>query len=136
MTMSQRLRYCKVCSNRKMDIQTGIYCGKTGQKPGFEGKCESFIVDREELKKEKARQLVQQQQELKESTYFAPEQKGMKKGVLGGMIMILIALVWFFGGLAVDRIFFYPPVLLIIGVVAIIKGINEGNLAGEKYRNT
>jgi hypothetical protein len=60
----------------------------------------------------------------------------MKKGVLGGMIMILIALVWFFGGLAVDRIFFYPPVLLIIGVVAIIKGINEGNLAGEKYRNT
>lgn len=136
MTMSERLRYCKVCSNRKMDIQTGIYCGITGQKPAFEGKCESFSVDQEELKKEKARQLARQQHEEKEKGFFAPEQKGMKKGVLGGLVMILIAVAWFFGGLAVDRIFFYPPVLLIIGVVALVKGAAEGNLAGEKYRRT
>lgn len=119
-----------------MDIQTGIYCGKTGQKPAFEGKCKNFSVDQEELKKEKARQIACQQQEQKESSYFAPEQKGMKKGVLGGLIMILIAVVWFFGGLAIDRIFFYPPVLLVIGIVAIVKGAAEGNLAGEKYRST
>ena len=60
----------------------------------------------------------------------------MKKGVLGGLILILIAVVWFFGGLAIDRIFYYPPVLLIIGIVAIIKGVLEDNLAGEKYRRT
>lgn len=134
--MSERLRYCKVCSHRKMDIQTGIYCGNTGQKPVFEGKCESFLVDQEELKKEKARQMARQEQEQKESSYFAPEQKGMKKEVLGGLIMILIAMVWFFGGLAIDRIFYYPSVLLIIGIVAIVKGVAEGNLAGQKYRST
>lgn len=134
--MSERLRYCKVCSNRKMDIQTGIYCGKTGQKPAFEGKCKNFSVDQEELKKEKARQTARIQQEQKESSYFTPEQKGMKKGVLGGLIMILIAVVWFFGGLAINRIFFYPPVLLVIGIVAIVKGAVEGNLAGKKYRST
>jgi hypothetical protein len=119
-----------------MDIQTGIYCGTTGQKPAFEEKCESFSIDQKELKKEQARQLVRQQHEEKENGFFAPEQKGMKKGVLGGLIMILIAVVWFFGGLAIDRIFYYPPVLLIIGVVALVKGAAEGNLAGEKYRST
>jgi len=136
MTTSERLRYCKVCSQRKMDIQTGIYCGLTGQKPAFEGKCEKMIVDQAELRKEKARLLARQQHEEKANSYFAPERKGMKKGVLGGFIMILIAVIWFFGGLAIDRIFFYPPVLLIIGIVAIIKGAAERNFAGEKYRST
>lgn len=136
MTTSERLRYCKVCLHRKMDIQTGIYCGMTGQKPAFEEKCDSFSVDQNELQKERARQLARQKHEEKENGFFTPERKGMKKGVLGGLIMVLIAVAWFFGGLAIDRIFFYPPVLLIIGVVAIVKGAAEGNLAGEKYRST
>jgi hypothetical protein len=37
--------------------------------------------------------------------------------------MILIAVVWFVAGLAAGRIFFYPPILLIIGIVAVIKGL-------------
>ncbi len=136
MTTSERLRFCKVCSSRKIDLQTGIYCGLSGQKPAFEGECESFCVDKDELRKEKARQIAIQQQQQKENSYFAPEKKGMKKGVVGGLVMILIALVWFFGGLAVDRFFFYPPVLLIIGVVAIVRGAAERNLIGQKYRST
>ena len=37
--------------------------------------------------------------------------------------MIVIAVVWFVAGLAGGRIFFYPPVLLIIGIVAVAKGL-------------
>jgi hypothetical protein len=44
-------------------------------------------------------------------------------GVLGGVLMIILAIVWFVGGLFADRIFFYPPILLIIGIVAVIKGL-------------
>jgi hypothetical protein len=44
-------------------------------------------------------------------------------GVFGGILMILIAVGWFVAGLAADRIFFYPPVLLIIGIVAVFKGL-------------
>jgi hypothetical protein len=44
-------------------------------------------------------------------------------GVLGGILMNLIAVVWFGAGLAGGRIFFYPPVLLIIGIVAVCKGL-------------
>ncbi len=61
---------------------------------------------------------------------FGPESYGMSKGVIGGLIMMLIAIVWFVGGLACDIIFFYPPILFIIGLVAFVKGLFEGNLAG------
>src|SRR5262245_57953452 len=44
-------------------------------------------------------------------------------GVLGGILMMLIAVVWFVVGLAAGRIFFYPPILLIIGFIAFCKGL-------------
>jgi hypothetical protein len=47
---------------------------------------------------------------------------GVNAGVVGGLVMILIAVVWFVAGLAVGIIFFYPPILAVIGVIAIIKG--------------
>ena len=62
---------------------------------------------------------------------FAPERAGMRKGVLGGLVMIGVAAVWFFVGLAFDRIFIYPPILAAIGLYAMFKGGMEGNLAGK-----
>ena len=37
--------------------------------------------------------------------------------------MIVVAVVWFVWGLSVDRFFYYPPVLLVVGIVAIVRGI-------------
>jgi len=51
----------------------------------------------------------------------------MKKGVVGGVVMMVIALVWFFGRLSVGYIYYYPPILFIIGVVALVKGLVKGN---------
>jgi hypothetical protein len=47
-------------------------------------------------------------------------------GVVGGVVMILIAVVWFVVGLTINRIFFYPPIMFVIGVIAIINGISRG----------
>jgi hypothetical protein len=47
-------------------------------------------------------------------------------GVAGGLLMMVIAVVWFVLGLMADRIFFFPPILLVIGLVAIIKGLFGG----------
>jgi hypothetical protein len=44
--------------------------------------------------------------------------------VLGGLAMMLIAVVWFVGGLMVGFIFFYPPVLFVIGLLTLIGGAN------------
>jgi hypothetical protein len=52
--------------------------------------------------------------------------------VLGGLLMMVGAVAWFVGGLIlIDRIFFYPPILFIFGLIAFFKGIFSGNLAGE-----
>jgi hypothetical protein len=45
-------------------------------------------------------------------------------GVVGGLLMILIAVVWFVAGLAAGYIFFYPPILFVIGIIAFIKGLS------------
>jgi hypothetical protein len=47
-------------------------------------------------------------------------------GVVGGLLMILIAVVWFVVGLMGGYIFFYPPILAVIGIIAIIKGCVNG----------
>jgi DNA-directed RNA polymerase subunit RPC12/RpoP len=59
------------------------------------------------------------------------ERKGIRKGVMGGLIMIVIAVVWFGLGWAAGRIFFYPPILFLIGLFAVVKGLVTGNYAGE-----
>ncbi len=44
-------------------------------------------------------------------------------GVLGGVAMIVIAIIWFAAGYAAGVIFFYPPILAILGFIAIVKGL-------------
>jgi hypothetical protein len=52
---------------------------------------------------------------------------GTNAGVGGGLLMMVIAVVWFVVGLMNNWIFFYPPVLFIIGLVAFIKGLASGS---------
>jgi hypothetical protein len=77
------------------------------------------------------RAAKQAQKDAAEGAAFAPEKAGIRAGVLGGIVMIVIAAVWFVAGLAADRIFFYPPILAAIGIYAIAKGLATGNIAGE-----
>jgi hypothetical protein len=60
---------------------------------------------------------------------FAPEHAAVSWGVPGGLLLIVVAVVWFFLGLANGRIFYYPPVLLLIGLFGVANG-----LWGEKPR--
>lgn len=43
-------------------------------------------------------------------------------GVIGGILMMVIAVIWFVVGLAGGIIFFYPPILFVIGIIAVVKG--------------
>ena len=122
MTIDEQLKYCRICENRKMDFATGLVCSLTNGKPTFEGTCPDFKVDQSE-----ANRLVQLERDAREEeesqSAFSPERKAIKMGVWGGVLMIAIAAVWFFAGLAAGYIYFYPPVLFVIGIYAIIKGV-------------
>jgi hypothetical protein len=65
---------------------------------------------------------------------FRAEKKGIDNGVLGGLGMIAGAVIWFVVGWACGYIFFYPPILLLIGVFAVVKGLMTGNITGRKRR--
>lgn len=132
MNLHQCLAHCRVCTNRKMDMQTGLICSLTSAKPNFSDICPSFKADETQIAylRQREQQIANETEDT--SGYFAAEEKGVKKGVMGGVLMIVIALVWFFGGLAVDRIFFYPPVLLLFGIYAVVKGLYFGNYTGER----
>ncbi len=43
--------------------------------------------------------------------------------VVGGLVAMLIAVVWFIVGLFGGIIFFYPPILFVIGMVGFVRGI-------------
>ena len=45
-----------------------------------------------------------------EGGFFAPEKKGISYGVVGGIIMMAIAVVWFVVGYSLGWIFYYPPI--------------------------
>lgn len=54
---------------------------------------------------------------------FGFEKRVFNGGAIGGLLAMVGAVVWFVVGLANDIIFFYPPVLFVIGLVAFFKGL-------------
>jgi hypothetical protein len=62
---------------------------------------------------------------------FGLEQRGWDAGMMGGLLMMVIGAVWFFGGLAFGLIFWYAPILFVIGLVGFIRGMFTGNIAGN-----
>jgi hypothetical protein len=130
MTLDEQLKFCRICQRRKLNPAIGLVCSLTDQKPAFMGICSDFNADEPEAQRLIALERAATQEEP--GGFFAAEQKGIQKGILGGIIMIAIAVIWFVVGLAAGYIYFYPPVLFIIGVVALVKGVIKGNIAGEK----
>lgn len=52
----------------------------------------------------------------------------LQRGVVGGIALILIAAAWYFIAREQGHIFYYPPVLALIGVVGIAGGVRSGKL--------
>jgi hypothetical protein len=62
---------------------------------------------------------------------FGWEHRGWDSGMTGGLAMMAIAALWFFGGLACGLVFYYPPILFIIGLVGFFRGLFTGNVTGR-----
>jgi hypothetical protein len=133
MTLEERLQYCRICENRQINPAIGLVCNLTNEKPAFENKCATLVIDQKEA--DRLVQLERQAKEEEEGGAFSPEKKAIQKGVLGGLAMIAIAVVWFVVGWMSGYIYFYPPILFVIGVYALIKGIAKGNISGNRNKS-
>ncbi len=61
----------------------------------------------------------------KRSPWFETEKRVLRNGVGGGAVAMAIAVVWFFAGLAAGRIFFYPPILFLVGLAAVVMAMRS-----------
>ena len=61
---------------------------------------------------------------------FGLEQRGWDAGMMGGLAMMLIGGVWLVVGLYFGWIFYYAPILIIIGLVGFVRGLFTGNVTG------
>ncbi|MCC5850088.1 MAG: hypothetical protein JJU29_18540 [Verrucomicrobia bacterium] len=76
-----------------------------------------------EIKEQAARVREKSDLAHEQGDFFAPEKKAMGSGMLGGLAMMGIAVVWFVLGYALGYIFFYPPILFVLGLFAFFKGM-------------
>lgn len=53
----------------------------------------------------------------------AEESSFWDAGTGAGVLMMVGAVVWFFGGLALGILFYYPPILFIAGLISFVRGI-------------
>ncbi|HVG93067.1 MAG TPA: hypothetical protein VND21_01375 [Planctomycetota bacterium] len=70
--------------------------------------------------------------EVSDGGAFGLEARGIERGVLGGIAMMAIAVVWFVVAYKGGLIFYYPPVLFLIGLFAVVRGLWTGNLRGRR----
>ncbi len=78
-----------------------------------------------ELRRENQRRAAQEQSK-EQSASGSLEGSIFNGGVLGGVTAMMVAVAWFLAGLANDVIFFYPPILFVIGLGAFFKGLMKG----------
>ncbi len=67
-----------------------------------------------------------EQTQTQTTGFWSWERRQTGKGKLWGIILMVIAVVWFFGALALGWIFYYPPILFLIGLYTFFKGLFRG----------
>jgi hypothetical protein len=74
MTREEQLQLCRVCKNKKMDLQRGIVCSLTNEKADFDKICPNYSPDEAQIVKNKqvqAERVIQTQEDLKVSGWLA-----------------------------------------------------------------
>ncbi|MCR9171321.1 MAG: hypothetical protein NXI10_02435 [bacterium] len=120
LTREEQVAFCEKCTNRKPSMQ-GLLCKLTDEKATFEETCPDFELDElEQFNLEKQRRDAK----YGDAPGAEIEVGVLNGGIIGGSLAIIGSIVWFFGAwIYMDIIFFYPPVLLVIGIVALVRGI-------------
>lgn len=57
MTREEHLKFCKVCKNRKSNMDKGVYCGLTNEIASFEESCSFYMEDVEEKERLEANRI-------------------------------------------------------------------------------
>ncbi len=99
MTREQHLKFCKKCTNRRLDMKIGLLCNLTGKKADFENECKSFEIDNSVIEKIDNTEAVEHNEVLnklsdKNIAKFKSEQEYSKALITGIIVGIIGAVLW------------------------------------------
>jgi hypothetical protein len=135
-TMAEQLMTCPKCGFQQPKssecVSCGIFVAKFLEKSRRDEEAriiESSIAERQ------VRYATSGPAEMEgadnDGDLFGPEKSGIQYGMAGGIVMMTIAVIWFGLGWMAGVIFYYPPILFLVGAFALLKGLVTGNVAGE-----
>ena len=99
MTREEHLKFCKKCTNRRLDMKIGLLCNLTGEMADFENECKSFKLDESVVEKIDNTEAVEHSDvmnQLSEENIekFRLEQNFSKALITGIIVGIIGALLW------------------------------------------
>lgn len=127
MDRAYRLQFCEKCSLRSFSIKKGLICSITNEPADFDEKCSNYIVDLRAEKEVIERNLDQAKRQQHKDT-MGLSKYGIKNGIVAGCVLLITALVWLALGIALlERIFYFPFVMIVLGIIAIERGMRKNN---------
>lgn len=121
MKLEERMVFCGICTNRKVDFNTGLVCGLTSQKPKFENKCDFFSKDEKEAER-KLKMKLDAAGTAKSQYGSLNPQKNINYGaflvVSGVLVLFLLSIL--FGG-----------IILTTGISFLIRGYSQNKILKE-----
>ena len=127
MTLQERMEFCTICENRKTNINIGLTCGLTNEKPEFVEKCKSFKKDIIEAERKFKQRLDAAGNSRSENGSLKP-----KRNFIYGTGLTTIGLFVFLLSMILGGIIIASGISFIIRGIQQKKIIKENNLLNEK----
>lgn len=118
------MAFCNRCLNKKFNPKKGVVCGLTGEQATFDIDCPDYAEDKVAKKEQDRYDAAQKDRVLKEET-LGLNSFGVKNQKTASYIILTIGVIWLVAGVMADRIFFYPFVLIIVGVFLNVRAVRK-----------
>lgn len=127
MTRKEHLKFCRVCQNRKMDLQQGLVCKITGKIAAFDNTCHDY--KRDELEEERLRlQRLEIAGGIEDG-----DPTDFKKNKFNGQLFIVIGSLLFLVSIVLPFQFIIIPTgCIMYGIFIYRKGVEQEKIMKEK----
>tara|TARA_B100000809_G_C14642008_1_gene352611 strand:- start:106 stop:516 length:411 start_codon:yes stop_codon:yes gene_type:complete len=105
--------------NRKLESQQGIICSLTEKQAAFKHSCKDYKVDNPAIYREKVYREESRLRSRPKDFRFGLDKIGIKNGIVSGSILIILEIAWIIFELAINRIFWYPFLMLLMGLISL-----------------
>lgn len=119
MTHQQRIEWCRVCVNRRMDRQQGLICSLTGMRADFEDVCTAQVIDEKEKAELEQRRLAAEAEEPGHATDY-------RRNIRNGILFIALGLLVLIGSFifpVLGQVMIVPYGAIAYGIAVLVRGV-------------